>query len=531
MKEVVLEGREADFGKPYMKFCDAEEFEYKGQIIPAEIAKNIVMCKQMEGVSPERKWEIALNVASKGLNITPYSAAKIAKAEHEGKADQMLTYYKRKGFLKCKAGSEETKSELARLFSEKFKGRVPQIVQELADASDYFGIPTADIVGSFRVDQVAPLRKVGLSGVQIAILMVTMDDKQLSCLSDNLEFAEMASDLSARGIKTGDRNLNFAALWVANHTESDPKVIKKIVKNVSDIDFAKNPTLSELITKKHEGKYSSEVKKIEKAYKKCGFKLSECKCLLKKGEVTDGRYTAKILDGDDPMQVILGKAEMGGVACCQHLGDAGESSMMFGLSNDHAGFFVITETKTGAIKAQAEVWEENEHTLVFDNIEFANDADISLYKGILKKWLEESEYRSVAMGNGYNALAYKNGFDTAPNFTPHVTAKDLYVLSYEDDADPAFRDHHEASDEEWDRYMELKSPEKAQKLMDKGEIDYYTYLYSDVDDGKGLKWLKEDGVLARYFADDFEPNRNEEREERSEEDYDEDYEEEYDDEY
>lgn len=520
MTEIVNEGREADFNKTYMKYCDAEDFDYKGQIIPASIAKNLVLCKQMNGVEAKRIWEVASNIAARGLSITPYSASKIAKAEHEGKADQMLTYYKRKGFLKCRAGSEETKASLSEKFQREYR-RVPALIQEFADACDFFKISEDDLIRSFRINQVRALKDSHLSGVQIALLLTKLDDKQISCLAENLEFGEMASDLIASSIRKNDINLENAAKWVADHTNSDPKAIRKIIKIADSIDFSTNPALSELKTKTYEHKYSDEVKKVEKAYKKCGFKLADCKCLLKKTTVRSGKYTARILEGDDPMQVILGKKSMGGVNCCQYLGEAGESSMMFGLTNDHAGFFAITETNTGEIKAIAEIWEESEDILVFDNIEFANDADISLYKDVLRKWLESSQYRSVAVGRGYNTLTYEDGFEEAPNFTPHVTAKDLYILSYEDEAEPEFKDHHDATKEECAKYMKLKSVEKAQKLMDNGEIDYYTYLYSDVDDGKGVSWLKKDGQIARYFFDDYVDTRNTEEEE----DYDEEYEE------
>ena len=78
--------------------------------------------------------------------------------------------------------------------------------------------------------------------------------------------------------------------------------------------------------------------------------------------------------------------------------------MMFGLVHSRAGFWVMEDTKTGKILAQAEAWldDQNESTLVFDNIEFADDKDVSNYRDAIGAWCEKCQYQNVIMGNGYN---------------------------------------------------------------------------------------------------------------------------------
>ena len=135
--------------------------------------------------------------------------------------------------------------------------------------------------------------------------------------------------------------------------------------------------------------------------------------------------------------------------------------------------------------------EENENTLVFDNIEYANDCDISLYKDILGKWLEETSYLNVKMGSGYNGLISHNQFRSCGSVTPTITAREAYVMSYEDEIEiPNGREELEC----------LESEEEAQRLIDSGEITYYTYLYCDSENE--AVWLKENGQIENYFMPD-----------------------------
>ena len=103
------------------------------------------------------------------------------------------------------------------------------------------------------------------------------------------------------------------------------------------------------------------------------------------------------------------------------------------------------------------------------------------------------------MGCGYNGLSSeaRGQLRRAPDVTPHVTPYDVYVLSYEDDAEV-----QPGKDE--DVVLEIKSVEKAKKLLDEGVVTYYDYLYSDVDDNKGIVWLKENGIVEPYFGIPYE---------------------------
>ena len=84
--------------------------------------------------------------------------------------------------------------------------------------------------------------------------------------------------------------------------------------------------------------------------------------------------------------------------------------MTYDLLYSSGGFWAIENN--GIIKAQAEIWIgslDGEEVLVFDNIELANDRDFELIREVLEKWLENSPYKNIVMGTGYNVLTH--GYD------------------------------------------------------------------------------------------------------------------------
>lgn len=270
-----------------------------------------------------------------------------------------------------------------------------------------------------------------------------------------------------------------AANWCIEHLNTRDDLLKKIRKNYSDIEITNEDTVEGVEAELKSLDALPEIKRIEKRYKKPGFTFDEVTCELKDVAkiVSDHQYNAYIMDPQDPRQVLLGDYTY----CCQKLDDAGESAMMHGLLNPKAGFFIIEDKNSKEIKAQAEVWEDNENTLVFDNIEFANDADISLYIHILSKWLQNTEYNNVVMGLGYNTLGYDRNFKHTEARTPSVTPREIYVISYEQGSEaPVF-----------------KSEEEAKTALEEHRVTYFDYVYCDSE--RNSVFLKENGVITPAF--------------------------------
>ncbi len=383
----------------------------------------------------------------------------------------------------------------------RFRGRTPRILPQMASLSDRYGISPETIYERFNLKNYQLLQNKGhLPKAEVILCGTFLSEAQILKVCENSEILSMVSHLLVKSNEKRKDHYMFAALFIADHTQSDIGVLRSVYENPGKFDIDKHTTLDAVLSKDSRLKAEKEVEKVEKAYKKPGFKLKDCKCLLRDNPTDYKKYRGRILDGKDPLQVMLGKL----TCCCQKLGDAGESAMMYGLINDHAGFWVLEDIKSGKIYAQAESWEYDSDTLVFDNIEFANDAEIDQYREPIAKYLLNSPYKTVIMGCGYNNLSYEAGdaLEAAPDVVPSITPRDAYIMSYE-------KDMWIPDNKDEDKICNISSENKAKELLDDGYITYYDYLYSDVDDNKGTFYLKKDGVVPDYFLDSLpEEERN-----------------------
>ena len=158
--------------------------------------------------------------------------------------------------------------------------------------------------------------------------------------------------------------------------------------------------------------------------------------------------------------------------------------MMHGLLNPKAGFWILTNKNSGKVLAQAEIWEENDNTIVFDNIEFANDADIGLYRRAIGKWLEESHYANAKMGAGYNQLiGQMDSIRSCDPVKPSVTPYEIYVISHEEESEAPVFD----------------SVKEAREALASGRVTYFDYVYCDSENR--AYWMKENGRVEPYFAE------------------------------
>lgn len=460
-----------------------DSITYNNIEIPISYITPIYNCPSLKGISSERALYLIQKTYENNIILSPLSAKKLLKAEHKGKADSFFEKYKICGLTKCSGfGKNKVIAELTKLFQaeKRFKGRIPQITPQIAVVCSEYNIPLQVAVEKFSIQDIRKLLELGLPKVETVLLYTLLSESQLSKVSNNLYIAQMVSSLLEKGYrKQKDEFLN-AALWIADHAETDIKLLEKVYNKASELVLNNSVTVDNVRVQFGDKKAINEVEKIEKAYKKCGFKLKNCVCELQRSTSRTDRYKAEILEGNDPKQVMLGYD----TDCCQHLGEAGESAMMHGLLHPKAGFWVATKNDSKKVVAQAEVWELNYNTLVFDNIEFANDAEIDQYKEIIGKWVSESEYENIIMGCGYNEFM-NDSFKEAGAVIPPVTPYELYVLSYEDECDAR------------EEICELSSPEEAERLMESGEITYFDYVYCDSE--RESVYLKENGRIAEFF--------------------------------
>lgn len=477
-----------------------------GEVLPVkfETARQIFAAKGHKGVEFGRLMEIARRVDELGIKLNEFSTKLIFKAEHSKtkSADDLMANYKKIGNTKCLLyGSDWTKEALEQLFKEerRFRGRVPAIIDSMASASDTYRIPPEDVVKKFDIGLVKSLREAGIPETEIVLLYTHIGKHKLERMSNNPAMLEQVASVLSKGVLKDEDKLVNAAKWVCSHQDTNAELLEDVIKNPKLFKLSEDSLVENVRVQSLGIDALAEVKRIEKAYKKPKFKFEECVCELKHSEATNDKYKAYILKASDPRQVMLGHE----TNCCQVLGDAGETAMLHGLLNPKAGFWGVFDIETGKLRCQAECWEYDEDTLVFDNIEFADDTELDRYKEIIGEWLVSSPYKNVCMGLGWNAMQ-DSSFKRAPDFTPPVTPREIYVMSYEEDAElPYFHQRTAPNKSEMDNehsLMRLKSEKVAKEMLESGRINYYDYLYADVDEDKGIVYLKEDFKVADYFG-------------------------------
>ena len=313
---------------------------------------------------------------------------------------------------------------------EKFKanfGRVPKLMKEVKTAAYLSNCTSEEVVKSFDMKTINCLKNKGLKDINIFMFVfknpfmkkgdiMNLDKRFLL----NLSRCESNEDIRAfraflverEGVKNGLRIYEYTMTEDYIGLETKFNLIKDkidIVANVAKtseiLDMLKYNDFNS-IEKMFSGKYFGKVKSGELtlseavALSKSRYDIKEIMKPhdLKGTSVRLGRETAGIMAWDDIRQFFLGDY----THCCQTFGEAGETSMLFGLYSKHSGFFSIERDEK--VLAQAWVWEAKNDTLVLDNIELADCRDVEQFTNILYKWAESSPYRNIQLGLGYSDM-------------------------------------------------------------------------------------------------------------------------------
>lgn len=182
-----------------------------------------------------------------------------------------------------------------------------------------------------------------------------------------------------------------------------------------------------------------------------------------------------ILEADDPRNFTVGYD----TDCCQHFDGAGETCVVSATQNPEAGIWIIENRDNGKIEAQAWIYaDERTDTLVFDNIEFANDQQADDYRDILMAFVKESPYRNIHMGMGCNAVT-GIGEDIDTDRDVFVHTPEIYDNGEKIEA---YSDYHDKN-----RSDGNEKEVKARVLKRNGEILGKEYGRADSDITAGKK--------------------------------------------
>lgn len=366
---------------------------------------------------------------------------------------------------------------------ERFHGHIPKIVDKLAIINQDLHLPPKAIVDSFDVGYVKSVLDKGKAIMPAMICKLAYDKNTCFNILDKGLENEVGKLVKDYCVTEKDKYMDVAD-FVVKHLDTNKDLIKEMVSKVKQLDINENTTVKEVKNQLETLKNFSEVEKINAEY---DIDLNECKCNIPLHTVEHQGKTARILDFNNDKDIALG-ANLGYLTnCCQHLGSAGETAMMHGFLNPDAGFWVIEEN--GVVKAQAEIWVDEEGTLVFDNIEFANtDSDhtkdrVKELRGTIAAWAKDCPYEDVIMGTGYNEL----NFDKMEKaYTPQIilTAEELYKL----DDEGEFKTVAEAREALFRTINSLN--------VDSFDIDETDYVYTDTEK---CVYIKHDGEVDAYL--------------------------------
>lgn len=289
-------------------------------------------------------------------------------------------------------------------FKENFSGRAPMVLSEYM-----FGILASK---GYRVTSPQELRNIPTTKIDKIVKSFNQKNIQkiaqyrnpvLFALSTVLNFNDVKDEhieLLGVSINTNDLETLFDKKfpeWYAAHKNTNNSELTELLSMLPKISkFDVNKDAKDLITDVTQAKGKAECKYMQDRYH-YDFKNNELAIRGRHVMVQDGKMKMYMLPADDYRNFTVGYD----THCCQHYGGAGETCVYKLTTDPFAGVVVIE--RNGEILAQGFVWtDESKDTLVFDNVEFANDRDVASFSDLFAAWSREMPYKNIHVGTGYN---------------------------------------------------------------------------------------------------------------------------------
>lgn len=187
--------------------------------------------------------------------------------------------------------------------------------------------------------------------------------------------------------------------WYKDNHELGASYLSSTLEAVDNIDhFDIGKTAQQLIYEKSQKRGLAEAEEIKRRY---GIDFADNVVAIPGRGVraTDGKNVMYMLKPDDARNITVGYD----THCCQHLGGAGGTCMLDAISNPSSAITVIEDVKTQKIKAQAWTrYDSLSDTLVFDNMEFANDGEVQSFSPLITAWSMAMPEKNIHVGTGFN---------------------------------------------------------------------------------------------------------------------------------
>lgn len=191
--------------------------------------------------------------------------------------------------------------------------------------------------------------------------------------------------------------------WLSKHTDVNPSEVSQIFSReggepvLAKISrFDENRTATEIMEAAKNSKADEDRVKYERKY---GYSFSNNEVAIKGRNtvVKQGNLTMRMLRATELKNFTVGYD----THCCQHFGNAGETCVWKYTTDPFAAVVVIE--RGDRVIAQGFVFtDEALSTLVFDNVEFDNDREVSTFNDLFAAFAAAMPYKNVHIGVGYN---------------------------------------------------------------------------------------------------------------------------------
>jgi len=240
-----------------------------------------------------------------------------------------------------------------------------------------------------------------------------MHNFALYALADKIRFQEtpkehieaFATFLDPNKINLYEKRGFFA--WYNAHKNIKTAELMTVMESIDDIkEFGENKSVTELIYDIRQNRGKQDAKLFKQDFN-IDFADTDLSIRGRNIEVTDGKYTILMLDANDYRNLLVGYD----THCCQRYGNAGETCVRDIITSPTSGITAIVRNRdmkdgkwiSGKCLAQAYTWvNEASSTIVFDNMEFADDRKVSEFSDLIAAWAEHMPYRNMHVGSGYN---------------------------------------------------------------------------------------------------------------------------------
>ena len=291
------------------------------------------------------------------------------------------------------------------IFKAKYNGHAPRVLNEYMQGQlaaggilkDYDSVTDeviqkiADNFNQKNVAKVAKYRNAVLLGLDTKLDYASFKEELIQLLGVELPLDSLPKFVEKKFPE-----------WLMANKNVNPSDLAKIMSYI-DKYRTLDPTekAKDIISKVENERGYADAKNFEnkEVYKQMGYKFENNELAIRGRHVVakQGNLTMRMLDAKDYTNFTIGYD----TNCCQHYGNAGESCVYKLTSDPFAGAVVIE--RNGKVLAQGFIWtDEALDTLVFDNVEFANDGDVAKFKDLFAEWAKAMPYENIHVGTGYN---------------------------------------------------------------------------------------------------------------------------------